>query len=49
MAGALPRDQWFAQAEELYRDARITLGLPQAVVNGYKAKAPPAACLISGS
>jgi hypothetical protein len=24
MAGALPRDQWFAQAEELYKDARIT-------------------------
>jgi predicted DNA binding CopG/RHH family protein len=39
MAGALPRDQWFAQAEELYKDARITLRLPQAVVDAYKARA----------
>jgi predicted DNA binding CopG/RHH family protein len=39
MAGALPRDIWFARAEELYKDARITLRLPQAVVDAYKAKA----------
>jgi len=39
MAGALPRDVWFARAEELYKDARITLRLPQAVVDAYKAKA----------
>jgi hypothetical protein len=24
IAGALPRDQWFARAEELYKDARVT-------------------------
>jgi len=39
MAGALPRDVWFARAEELYKDARITLRLPQAVVDAYKAAA----------
>ncbi len=39
MAGALPRDVWFARAEELYKDARITLRLPQAVVDAHKAKA----------
>jgi predicted DNA binding CopG/RHH family protein len=38
-AGAVPRDQWFAQAEELYKDARVTLRLPRAVVDAYKAKA----------
>lgn len=39
MAGALPRDEWFAQAEELYKDARVTLRLPRSVVDAYKAKA----------
>ena len=39
MAGALPRDEWFARAEDLYKDARVTLRLPQAVVDAYKAKA----------
>ena len=39
MAGALPRDEWFARAEELYKDARVTLRLPRAVVDAYKAKA----------
>jgi predicted DNA binding CopG/RHH family protein len=43
MAGALPRDVWFARAEELYKDARITPRLPQAVVDAYKAKAKAAA------
>jgi hypothetical protein len=33
MAGALPRDEWFAQAEELYKDARVTLRLPLALVD----------------
>jgi predicted DNA binding CopG/RHH family protein len=48
MAGALPRDVWFARAEELYKDARITLRLPQAVVDAYKPRPRPAACLICG-
>jgi predicted DNA binding CopG/RHH family protein len=39
MAGALPRDVWFARPEELYKDARVTLRLPQAVVDAYKTKA----------
>jgi len=39
MADALPRDQWFARAEDLYKDARVTLRLPQGVVDAYKAKA----------
>jgi predicted DNA binding CopG/RHH family protein len=39
MAGALPRDEWFARAEALYKDARVTLRLPQAVVDAYKSKA----------
>ena len=39
MAGALPRDEWFARAEDLYKDARVTLHLPQGVVDAYKAKA----------
>jgi predicted DNA binding CopG/RHH family protein len=39
MAGALPRDEWFAQAEELYKYARVTLRLPRSVVDAYKAKA----------
>ena len=39
MAGALPRDEWFVLAEELYKDARVTLRLPQAVVDACKAKA----------
>jgi predicted DNA binding CopG/RHH family protein len=33
MAGALPRDEWFARAEELYKDARVTLRLPRSVVH----------------
>ena len=33
MGGALPRDEWFARAEDLYKDARVTLRLPQAVVD----------------
>jgi predicted DNA binding CopG/RHH family protein len=48
MAGALPRDVWFARAEELYKDARITLRLPQAVVMRTRPRPRPAACLISG-
>jgi predicted DNA binding CopG/RHH family protein len=48
MAGALPRDVWFARAEELYKDARITLRLPQAVVMRTRPRLRPAACLISG-
>ena len=39
MAGALPRDEWIARAEELYKDTRVTLRLPQAVVDAYKTKA----------
>jgi predicted DNA binding CopG/RHH family protein len=39
MAGALPRDEWFARAEDLYKDARVTLRLPRAVVDAYKTKA----------
>jgi predicted DNA binding CopG/RHH family protein len=39
IAGALPRDQWFARAEELYKTRASLLRLPQAVVDAYKAKA----------
>jgi predicted DNA binding CopG/RHH family protein len=39
MAGALLREEWFARAEDLYKDARVTLRLPQGVVDAYKAKA----------
>ena len=39
MAGGLPRDEWFARAEHLYKDARVTLRLPQGVVDADKSKA----------
>ncbi len=48
MSGALPRDEWFARAEELYKDARVTLRLPRGSSMHTRPRRRLAACLISG-
>jgi hypothetical protein len=47
MAGALPRDEWFARAEELYKDVRVTLRRGRSSMHT-RPRPRPAARLING-
>jgi len=39
IAGGIPADEWFARLDALYKDARVNLRLPRAMVEAYKQKA----------